>query len=251
MNNNLLTQMIYRIVLCCVSALAVLLSFNVFYAGQGANDLTWEFLKYYTNISNYFVFAVSVIVLADNVKRVRSGEKYGYNKKIKNLKFMTTVMILVTFLVYAILLGDPISVDFWRNIGNLSYHVFAPVLFILDFFLFDEHKSLSVFVPLYSLIIPLVYVVYIFILDAAIDGFEYPYFFLDVNDLGYGGVMVWVLILLVVFTVLGYIMWFYNRLVKVDGKWKFDLKNITKPQSAAVQECAVQDGGDEQDTDNN
>ncbi|MCD8040272.1 MAG: hypothetical protein LUF82_02015 [Clostridia bacterium] len=100
MNNNLLTQMIYRIVLCCVSALAVLLSFNVFYAGQGANDLTWEFLKYYTNISNYFVFAVSVIVLADNVKRVRSGEKYGYNKKIKNLKFMTTVMILVTFLVY-------------------------------------------------------------------------------------------------------------------------------------------------------
>ncbi|MCD7729375.1 MAG: Pr6Pr family membrane protein [Clostridia bacterium] len=236
MINNLLTQMIYRIILCCVSALAVLLTFNIFYVGQGANDLTWEFLKFYTNISNYFVFAVSVIVLADTVKRVRNGEKYGYVTKVKTLKFMVTVMILVTFLVYAILLGDPISVNFWRNIGNLSYHVFAPVLFILDYFLFDEHKTHSVFAPLYSLIIPLIYVGYIFILGAAIDNFEYPYFFLDVNDLGYGGVMVWVLILLVVFTVLGYLMWLYNRLVKVDGKWKLDFSGIRKAKVNAVEQ---------------
>ncbi|MCD8373028.1 MAG: Pr6Pr family membrane protein [Clostridia bacterium] len=236
MNNNLLTQMIYRIILCCVSGLAVLLTFNVFYVGQGPNDLTWEFLKFYTNISNYFVFVVSIIVLADNVKRVRAGEKYGYNKKIRTFKFMTTVMILVTFLVYAILLGDPVSVDFWRNIGNLSYHVFGPVLFILDYFLFEEHKCISVFAPLYSLIIPLIYVAYIFILGAAIDNFEYPYFFLDVSNLGYGGVMVWVLILLVVFTVLGYLMWLYNRIAKVDGKWKLDFTNVMLSKKVKVAE---------------
>ena len=97
---NLLTQLIYRVVLCCVSALAVLLTFGIFYAGQGPEELSWEFLKYYTNLSNYFVFAVSVIILADTVKRVRAGEKEGYCNKVKMLKFMTTVMILVTFLVY-------------------------------------------------------------------------------------------------------------------------------------------------------
>ena len=36
---NLLTQMIYRIVLCCVSAVAVLLRFCIFYIGKG-----WESL---------------------------------------------------------------------------------------------------------------------------------------------------------------------------------------------------------------
>ena len=178
--------MIYRIILCCVSALAVLLTFGVFYAGKDADSLTfasptWEFLKYYTNLSNYFVFGVSVVVLADNVKRVFAGEKEGYNKKIRTFKFMTTVMILVTFLVYLILLGDPFSAAFWRNIGNLSYHFFAPILFILDYFLFEEKKTISVFAPLYSLVIPLVYVCYVFILGAAVPNFEYPYFFLDVN----------------------------------------------------------------------
>lgn len=223
---NLTTQMIYRIVLCCISALAVILTFNIFYVGQGPNDLTWEFLKYYTNISNYFVFAVSVIVLADNVKRVRAGEKEGSNNKLNNFKFMTTVMILVTFLVYCILLGNPLSADFWRNLGNLSYHVVAPILFILDYFLFEKKKSVSIFAPLLSVIIPLVYVCYIFILGAAVPDFEYPYFFLDVNKLGYGGVVVWVVILVAVFIVLGYLLWFYNRLVKENGKWKFDMKHL-------------------------
>ena len=223
---NLLTQLIYRVVLCCVSALAVLLTLGIFYAGQGPEELSWEFLKYYTNLSNYFVFAVSVIILADTAKRVRAGEKEGYCNKVKMLKFMTTVMILVTFLVYLILLGKPFTADFWRNLGNISYHVFAPLMFIADYFLFEQKKTVSVFAPLFSLIIPLAYVCYTFILGAAIDGFEYPYFFLDVNDLGYGGVMAWVGILVAVFTVLGYLLWLYNRIVNTDGKLKVDLKNI-------------------------
>lgn len=223
--------MIYRIILCCVSALGVLLSFRIFYAGEGPFAPSWEFLKYYTNISNYFVFGVSVVVLADNVKRVLAGEKEGYNKKIRTLKFMTTVMILVTFLVYCILLGKPFTADFWQDIGNTSRHVFAPVLFILDYILFEEKKTISVFAPLYSLIIPLVYVCYTFILGAAIPNFEYPYFFLDVTRDnfgigGYGGVMLWVFILVLVFTVLGYLLWLWNRFVKEDGKWKFNFQNI-------------------------
>ena len=236
MIKNLTVQMIYRIILCCVSALAVLLTFGIFYAGEGPSDLTWEFLKYYTNISNYFVFAVSVIVLADNVKRVFAGEREGYNRKIRTFKFMTTVMILVTFLVYLILLGKPFTADFWRNIGNLSYHVFAPILFVLDYLLFEEKKSVSVFAPLYSIIIPLIYVVYVFILGAAIPEFEYPYFFLNVNELGYDGVILWVFILVLVLSALGYLLWLWNRFAKTENKWKFDFCNVMlskpkKPQS--------------------
>ncbi len=223
--NNLIVQMIYRIIMCCVSALGVVLTFGFFYVGK-PGDMTWEFLKYYTNISNYFVFAVSVIVLADNVKRVMAGEKEGYNRKIRTFKFMTTVMILVTFLVYNTLLGNPFHLDYWRKIASHCLHIFAPLMFILDYFLFEEKKCISVYAPLFSVIIPLVYVAYVFILGAAIKDFEYPYFFLDVNKIGYGGVMIWVVALLAVFTGLGYLLWLYNRTEKVNGKLKVDLKNI-------------------------
>ncbi len=234
MRDDLLTQMIYRIVLCCVSALAVLFSFNLVYVGQGPFEPSWETFKYYTCISNYFVFAVSVIVLADNVRRVRAGERRGHNNKIRLFKFMTTVMILVTFLVYCVLLADPFTAGFWRDLGNLSYHVFAPLLFLLDFFLFDEHRTLNVFAPLWSVIIPLAYVAYIFLLGACVPDFVYPYFFLDVNALGYGGVMGWVAILLVVFLALAYLMWAYDKLVKKDGRWKFDFSPLAPRRPPAA-----------------
>ena len=230
MCKSMLSQLIFRVVLCVVSAFAVLLSIGIFYIGtNGGNEFSWNFLKYYTNISNYFVFAVSVIVLADTVKRMRAGETEGYNRRIRTFKFMTVVMILVTFLVVIFLLDSPLSASYWRNIGNMSYHFAAPLLFILDYILFEQKRTVSVFAPLYSLIIPLVYVCYVFILGAIIPNFEYPYFFLNVNELGYGGVCLWILGLLGVFTVLGYLLWLWNRFDKIDGKWKFDFHNIMFP----------------------
>lgn len=230
MNKNLVTQLIYRVVLCVVSAFACLLSLGIFYIGvNGGNEFSWSFLKYYTNISNYFVLVVSIIVLSDTVKRVRAGETEGYNKKLRTFKFMTVIMILVTFLVVIFLLDSPLQASYWRNIGNMSYHFLAPLLFILDYIIFDEKRTISVFAPLYSLIIPLIYVVYIFILGAIIPDFVYPYFFLNVSELGYGGVLLWVLGLLGVFVVLGYLLWLWNRFDKIDGKWKLDFHNIMFP----------------------
>lgn len=230
MNKNLVTQLIYRVILCVVSAFSVLLSVGIFYIGKdGGNTFSWGFLKFYTNISNYFVFVVSVIVLADTVKRVRAGETEGYNRKIRTFKFMTVVMILVTFLVVIFLLDSPLKATYWRNIGNMSYHFLAPLLFILDYIFFEKKRTISVLAPLYSLIIPLVYVGYIFLLGAVIPDFEYPYFFLNVNELGYSGVLFWVLGLLVVFAVLGYLLWLWNRFDKIDGKWKLDFHNILSP----------------------
>ena len=230
MCNNLVTQLIYRVVLCVVSAFACLLSLGIFYIGvNGGNEFSWNFLKFYTNLSNYFVLVVSIIVLADTVKRVRAGETEGYDRKLRTFKFMTVIMILVTFLVVIFLLDSPLSADYWRNIGNMSYHFLAPLLFILDYILFDEKRTISVLAPLYSLVIPLIYVAYIFILGAAIPDFTYPYFFLNVKELGYGGVCLWILGLLGVFVVLGYLLWLWNRFDKIDGKWKFDFRNILFP----------------------
>ncbi len=233
MQKSILVRLIYRVILCVVSAFACLLSLGIFYIGKnGGNTFSWGFLKYYTNLSNYFVFVVSAIVLHNTVKSAREGGQERENGKLATFKFMTVVMILVTFLVVIFLLQSPFTADFWLDLGNMSYHFAAPLLFIFDYFLFDKKRTLSVFTPLLSLVIPLVYVGYIFLLGAVIPDFAYPYFFLDVHTLGYGGVCLWVLALLGVFTVLGYLLWFYNRLDRIDGKWRLDLHGILRPGKA-------------------
>lgn len=79
-------------------------------------------------------------------------------------------------------------------------------------------------------------VCYIFILGAIISDFEYPYFFLNVSELGYGGVLLWIVGLLAVFTALGYLLWLWNRFDKIDGKWKFDFHNIMFPNKSEKRE---------------
>lgn len=234
MNDNLFTQMIYRIVFCVISALACVLTLGYFTEVYGSEtfSISNNFWHFYTNISNYFCFGVGVAVCAATVKKVKNGETHGFVNCCRTLKFCTTVMIMVTFLVYVSLLGDLGSWKFWNSLGNLTYHVAVPILFIVDWALFDEHKTVRILDPLKSWIIPLIYVVYILIYGAIAqkvtgEQFEYPYFFLNVNKLGYGGVCVWVLILLLIFAALSYLLFIYDKLVKDEnGKWKLDFKNL-------------------------
>lgn len=226
--------MIYRIVFCVVSALACLLTLDYFTVIHGTDYFTFsdDFWLYYTNISNYVCFAVGVAVCAETVKKVKNGEREGFVTRFKSIKLCATVMIMVTFFVYIILLGDVDSPSFWNALDNLSYHVAVPLAFIADWALFDEHKSIKILDPLKATIMPLVYVVYILVYGAVYAAvadapFDYPYFFLNVNKLGYGGVAVWVLILLGVFLVLGYLMFVYDKLVRDEnGRFRLDFSNV-------------------------
>lgn len=230
--DNLLTQAIYRIVFCVISGLACLLSLGYFEQVFGADKFTLSnnFWQYYTNLSNYYCFGVGVAVCASTVKKLRRGETRGCNTCAPTLKFCGVVMILVTFLIYSCLLGDVGSPKYWTSLGNLSYHVVAPVLFIVDFFIFDKHRQIKILDPVRATFMPLGYVVYILIYGAVCRAanlnFEYPYFFLNVDKLGYGGVIGWVAILVVVFVAVGYLLFLYDKLVKKDGKWKLDFTNL-------------------------
>ncbi len=230
--DNLLTQAIYRIIFCVISALACVLSLGFFTDVHGTYEVTFsgDFLQFYTNLSNYYCFGIGVAVCAGTIKKLRRGETRGYNEVAPTLKFCGVVMIMVTFLVYLILLGEPLTAKYWNSLGNLSYHVVAPLMFIVDFFIFDRHRSVKILDPVKCTFMPLIYVVYILIYGAicrAADlNFEYPYFFLNVDKLGYGGVIGWVAILVLVFIAIGYLMFVYDKLVKKDGKWQLDFKNL-------------------------
>jgi hypothetical protein len=91
------------------------------------------------------------------------------------------------------------------------------VLYVADWALFYEHGKVKWKLPLLSPVFPLLYLVYVLI-HAAILHFDssimnyagtdpviYPYFFLNPERVGFGGMAVWILFLLAAFIGLGYL----------------------------------------------
>ena len=148
------------------------------------------------------------------------------------LKFTGMLGILLTFLVFNIMLAGAEGRDpqlNWR-IGSLCFHVVLPIRYIADWFLFYERRTAKWYYPLASVGFPLVYVIFIFI-QAVILKFDssimipttttpliYPYFFLNIDTQGVGGVLLWILILFVAFVAVGFVFFGLDRLAKKRTK---------------------------------
>ena len=224
MKNSLVTKVVYRTFFCAVSLFAILFITEFFsVGGHDRPTFTKDLFYFYTNLSNFLCFGVMIACLRDDIRQLRGGALNGYNRSpyLKHIKYVATLIISITFIAYGLLLGEPGTISFWNNIANICYHVACPLLFIIDTLLFDEHKSIGYLDPLLAIILPLIYVIVIEIMGAHTG--RYPYFFLDMGELGFAGLIMWVSILLALFIFLGYALFFYDKLVKIKGKWRLDL----------------------------
>ena len=226
MNNNLVVKVICRACFCTFS-LVTILFITGFFSLDGHDTVTFneDMVYYYTNLSNYLCFGVMIACLADDAKQLSAGILRGHTRSplLMHLKYVATLAITVTFLAYGLLLSDPTSLSFWNNLPNVCYHVACPVFFILDTLILDEHKRVGFLDPILALALPAVYVLVIELMGAQTG--RYPYFFLDKNQLGAGGLAIWLLVLLAVFLTLGYLLFLYDKLVKKDGAWRLDFSH--------------------------
>ena len=140
--------------------------------------------------------------------------------------------ILLTFLVFNIMLAGAEGRDpqaNWR-VGSLIFHVVLPILYLADFFLFRERKSAKWYYPIASIGFPVAYVLFLLV-QAVILKFDssilipttttpliYPYFFVNLDTQGVGGVLVWIGILSVAFVLVGYLFFGLDQLGKKKAK---------------------------------
>lgn len=137
------------------------------------------------------------------------------------LKFIGVLAILLTFLVFNFLLAVQLDRDpqaNWR-VASICFHVILPVMYVIDWLLFYEHRKVRWFYPLASVLFPVLYVAFVYV-RAAILNFNpdapyiYPYFFLNIDTQGLGGVTKWVVILFSGFIALGFIFYGIDKLIK-------------------------------------
>ena len=214
MIKNRTTQIIFQSFYCAIGLIGIVASLGVF---DDVQNLRWDFYVHFTNISNYLCIGVVFAELLQTAKKNRDS----YVTTTPFLKFIGVLAILLTFLVFNFLLAGQPDRDpqaNWR-ISSISFHVVLPIMYVFEWLLFYEHKKVKWFYPLASVVFPLLYVIFVFI-RAAIVNFNpkvpylYPYFFLNLDNLGVAGVVKWVAILFVGFVALGYIFYGIDKSIK-------------------------------------
>lgn len=206
MINNKKISLLYKTILVAISFVSI---YNSFY------NISASTFAYFTFLSNVLVLVFFLIIWIKTIKDVIvKNENEGYNTHLIKIKGIATLCITVTGLVYAFTLAD------YTNKGNytfqnLTQHYFIPIMVVLDYFLFDEKGHIKWYTPLIWVGCALTYLPYIFI-RAIILGpnttlVRYPYFFLDLDKLGVGGVTLWCIGLVVFFSLLAYLNYFYDK----------------------------------------
>lgn len=187
----------------------------------------WEFLTFFTNLSNIFVDFIMLVFVAQDIQMLKSGGKAPLSNGWYVTKFLATTSITLTFLVYLLILAPTnkngmLYAYFSKGAGSFCVHFVTPVLAIVDFLLYDYRMESGTKHIFFSVIPPLCYVGFVIILSAFgmrwYDTMYAPYNFLNFGaatgwfgfdlsqmsseSLGIG-VFYMIIVLLVIFLLLG------------------------------------------------
>lgn len=122
----------------------------------------WVGFTYFTNLSNIFMdIVLFVFLLWSIVKKDAKMPNWMYI-----IKYMATISITLTFLVYLCLLAPTneggFLLSYMKNgAGSLCVHMVMPLLAIFDFVIFDYRYRSNWLHAIFATIPPLLYVVYV------------------------------------------------------------------------------------------
>ena len=224
MKTNRTAQLIYQSFYCALGLVCIVAGFGIF---DDYTAFRWDFYVHFTNLSNYFCFAIMVAQLIQTARK----KEDSYITTVPVLKLIGVLAILLTFVVFNTMLAGAADRDpqlNWR-VGSLLAHVVLPILFVADWFLFRERGKVKWYHPIACAGFPLAYMAFILI-QAVILNFDatilipgtntpliYPYFFVNLETQGVGGVGMWLLLLIVAFMAVGYLFYGIDRLLRRKG----------------------------------
>ena len=206
MIKNKIISLTYKTILLTISFLAM---YHMFL------NITPNTLAYFTNLSNILVFIVFLIIWIRTFKDVALNKKIdGANQHIVRAKGIATVSIAITGLIYSTMLSKYNQLSNY-TVQNLSVHYIIPILTVLDYFLFDQKGLIKWYHPLIWALIIVLYLPYIFIraliLGENTELIKYPYFFLNIDNIGVLNVVLWCIGIAALFIFISYLIYIYDR----------------------------------------
>ena len=181
------------------------------YAGRASFMGGSRVFMYFTIQSNILIALICAVGVLLLLGRKKTGRAWYV------IKFVGTVSITLTGVVFAVLLAPLLGADAW-NIQNTLTHLVVPVAAVADMFAVTGSGMLKRKDVVYVIIPPLLYAIYAGIGYAKgwefASGANYPYFFLNwgspagafgfSNELPFLGTVWWILLLLLFLTGVGH-----------------------------------------------
>ena len=169
----------------------------------------WYNLTYYTTLSNLLVLGFFAYWLW---RLAKDGSDQLFSNRLWRAKGAVTMAILLTFFVYLILLMPRATMEQIMRVENFALHMIAPILVLVDWFIFDRKGAYRLLEPIYWTVLPLVYMVYALVRGSVLrlpvtphkPNEFYPYFFMNIDKIGWHGFGVYFIVILVVYMLLGY-----------------------------------------------
>ena len=112
-------------------------------------------------------------------------------------RLIGVVAITVTGLVYHVALAGLFDLQGWDQLGNQLVHTVVPILAVVGWLMFGPRRLASARIALWSLIFPVAWLGFTLVRGSFVHWYPYP--FIDVTTLGYGGTLLnclWVSVLL-------------------------------------------------------
>lgn len=182
---------------------------------------------YFTIQSNVTIMVVTAIFLVSEILELTKGKGFTNTNVWLMIKFVFTVAITVTFLVFFLVLApNGASWKYLLSINNLCVHAFVPILAIIDLILFDYKIKIEKYMPIWGIAMPLYYAFFSLICSFAgvtfgtQDGVDLivPYFFLDYEKYGWFsfndglGVAYWIVIMALFMSGLSFLLAYFTKL---------------------------------------
>ena len=153
---------------------------------------------YFTVISNILIMIISIVFLIYQIKYLKNNE-YKVPSWLFPLKFIFTVAITVTFIIYTFILAPVILAydNFVKvfSVNNFCLHIITPIIAIINFCLIDSHFCFKKHIKYLGLILPICYFIFSLLLasisnkayfiDANNTYSQFPYFFLNYHKFGW------------------------------------------------------------------
>lgn len=149
-----------KIVGCILKTIAIVASVY----GIVINYDSIKTFTFFTTLSNIAISMTLFVSLIFDIIWLRTrGKKDLKNNFFYIIKFVMTISITVTFLVYMFLLAPFNQHGFFGSYfnnyaGSFCVHFLGPVLSIIDFFMFDYNYVSNKYHAIYATIPPLLYV---------------------------------------------------------------------------------------------
>jgi len=183
---------------------------------------------YFTVQSNIWIMVVSIIYMVYQIKFLKHGI-FNPPSWICNFKFMSTVAITLTFLIFTFVLAPLIikdgRIDELFSINNFCLHEVTPILAIINFCLFDSNYKFKKNTKFLGLILPIYYFIFSILLkvfsgkpyfiSANNTYSKFPYFFLDYETFGWFtlnkginhlGIFYWIIFISLLILGIGFIL---------------------------------------------